>query len=102
MAKWTQSHVGRHRCEQSGQVLYANLVSDTLWSGGGSSNAEIIQSHIFVPIAIVTLGPINIDRQSFLNILGEHLLDRLGESLSSVSGDRRKTTLLLQRPSVLM
>ena len=40
---------------------------------------EIIQSHIFVPIAIETLGPINMDGQRFL--------DSLGECLSSVSGD---------------
>ena len=40
MAKWTQSHVRRHRCGQSGQLLHANHVSHILWSGGGSSNKE--------------------------------------------------------------
>ena len=35
--------------------------------------AEIIQSHLFVPIAIETLGPINTDGQRFLDSLGEHL-----------------------------
>ena len=40
MAKWTQSHVGRHCCGHSGQLLHANDVRDTLWSGGGTSNAE--------------------------------------------------------------
>ena len=44
-----------------------------------AKHAEIIQSHIFVPIAIETLGPINMD--------GKRLLDSLGERLSSVSGD---------------
>ena len=40
MAKWTQSHVGRHCCRHSGQLLHANHVSDMLWSGGGTSDAE--------------------------------------------------------------
>ena len=40
MAEWTQSHVGHHCCGHSGQLLHANYVSDTLRSGGGSSNAE--------------------------------------------------------------
>ena len=44
---------------------------------------EIIQSHLFVPIAIETLGPINMDGQRFL--------DSLGERLSSVCGDPRET-----------
>ena len=56
--------------------------------------AEINQSHIFVPIAIETLGPINIDDQRFL--------DSLGERLSSVSGDPRDTTFLYKRLSVLV
>ena len=64
-------------------------------SGGGSSKrkrakyAEIIQSHHFVPLAIETLGPINMD--------GERFLDSLGECLSSISGDPRETTFLYQR-----
>ena len=40
MAKWSQSHVGRHCCGHSGQLLHANHVSDILWSCGGSSNVE--------------------------------------------------------------
>ena len=56
--------------------------------------AEIIQSHIFVPIAIETLGPINMDGQRFL--------DSLDERLSSVSSDPRETTFLYQRLSVLI
>ena len=35
--------------------------------------AEIIQSHIFVPIAIEFMGSINMDGQRFLDILGERL-----------------------------
>ena len=56
--------------------------------------AEIIQSHHFVPIAIETLRPINMDGQRFL--------DSLGERLSSISGDQRETTFLYQRLSVLI
>ena len=55
---------------------------------------EIIQSHIFISIAIKTLGPINMDDQRFL--------DSLGKRLSSVSGDQRETTFLYQRQSVLI
>ena len=54
--------------------------------------AGIIQSHHFVPIAIETLGPINMDGQRFLDSLGEHL--------SSICGDPRETTFLYQRQSV--
>ena len=48
--------------------------------------ADIIQSHVFVPIAIETLGPINMEGQRFL--------DSLGERLSSVFGVPRITTFL--------
>ena len=100
MAKWTQSHVGRHCCGHSAQLLHANHVSDILWSAEAAATrkranyAEIIQSHLFVPIAIETLGPINMDDQRFLNSLGERL--------SSVSGDPRETKFLYQRLSVLI
>ena len=56
--------------------------------------ADIIQSHHFVPIAIETLGPINMEGQRFLYSLGERL--------SSISGDQRETTFLYQRLSVLI
>ena len=50
--------------------------------------AEIVQSHLFVPIAFETLGPINMDGQRFL--------DSVSERLSSISGDPRETTFLYQ------
>ena len=56
--------------------------------------AEIIQSHLFVPIAIETLGLINMD--------GLRFLDSLGERLSSVSGDPRETIFLYQRLSLVI
>ena len=58
-----------------------------------AKHAEIIQSHLFVPIAIETLGPINMDGQRFF--------DSLRERLSSVSGETRDTAFLYQRLSVL-
>ena len=60
----------------------------------GREYAEIIQSHHFVPIAIETLEPINMDGQRFL--------DSLGKRLSSISRDPRETTFLYQRLSVLI
>ena len=56
--------------------------------------ADIIQSHLFAPIAIETVGPINMDGQRFL--------DSLGERISSVSGDPIEITFLYQRLSVLI
>ena len=100
MAKWTQSHVGCHCCGHSGQLLHANHVSDILGAAEAASTrkrakyAEIIQSHHFVPIAIETLEPINMDSQRFL--------DSLGELLSSISGDSSEPTFLYQRLSVLI
>ena len=54
---------------------------------------EIIQSHIFVSIAIESLEPIN--------MYGQRFLESLGERLSSISGDPR-VTFLYQRLSVLI
>ena len=45
--------------------------------------SEIIQSYLFVAIAIEILGPINMD--------GERFFDSVGERLSSVSGDPEKS-----------
>ena len=56
--------------------------------------AEMIQSHHFVPIALETLGSINMD--------GQRILRSLGERLSSISGDPKETTFLYQRISVLI
>ena len=56
--------------------------------------ARIIQLHIFIPIAIETLGPISMDFQRFFDSLGNHL--------SSVSGNPRETLFLYHRISVLI
>ena len=62
LANWSQPDMGRHSCRHHGKR---------------EKYAEIIQSHIFVPIAIETLERIKID--------GQRLFDSLGERLSSVS-----------------
>ena len=100
MTKWTQSHVGRHCCGHSASS-YTPTTSMTPCGAAEAAAtrkrakyAEIIQSYLFVPIAIETLGPINMDGQRFL--------DSLDERLSSVSGDPRETTFLYQRLSVLI
>src|SRR6218665_3995676 len=49
-------------------------------------------THVFVPIAFETLGPVNAE--------GAELLSELGRRISSVSGDQRETNFLLQRLSI--
>ena len=100
MAKWTQSHVDVTVVD----TLSSSYMPTTSVTPFGAAEAaatrkrakyaEIIQSHLFVPIAIETLVPINMDGQRFL--------DSLGERLSSISGDPRETTFLYQRLSVFI
>ena len=54
--------------------------------------SELAKSHIFVPIAIETLGPICSQGLSFLRDLGRRM--------SAISGDIRETAFLFQRLSV--
>ena len=51
-------------------------------------------THIFVPVAIETLGPVNAEVLSFL--------DQIGERLSAVTGDPRESSFEYQRLSVLV
>ena len=53
---------------------------------------EITRSHIFVPLAIESLGPINAEGLAFLH--------EIGRRLARVSGDNRETAFLMQRISV--
>ena len=59
-----------------------------------SKYAGLPASHLFVPIAIETLGPINEDGHSFLS--------ELGWRLSTMSDDRRESFFLFQRISILI
>jgi len=56
--------------------------------------ACLAQSYIFEPLAFETLGPINISGQIFFN--------ELGRRISLVSGDKRETSFLFQRLSVVI
>src|SRR6218665_3475169 len=49
-------------------------------------------THVFVPIAFETLGPVNAEAAEFLS--------ELGRCISSVSRDQRETNFLLQRLSI--
>jgi hypothetical protein len=53
---------------------------------------DIIRSHIFVPLAIESMGTINKDGLAFIH--------EIGRRLSSVTGDNRETAFLLQRLSI--
>ena len=56
--------------------------------------AGLPASHLFVPMAIETLGPINEAGHSFLS--------ELGRRLSTISDDPRETFFLFQRISILI
>lgn len=55
--------------------------------------SDISRTHLFVPIAVESLGPIN--------SAGVDFLTTLGKLLSEKSGDPRETTFLFQRLSVI-
>ena len=59
-----------------------------------SKYAGLPASHLFVPIAIEILGPINEAGQSFLS--------ELVRRLSTISDDPRESFFLFQRISILM
>ena len=56
--------------------------------------ASIANTHIFVPVAIETLGPICSRGLSFLV--------EISNRLAAISGDARETSFLFQRASVLI
>ena len=57
-----------------------------------SKYASISATHIFVPVAVETLGPWNLEGLNFIK--------ELGRRLSRVTSDPRETSFLLQRISV--
>ena len=59
-----------------------------------SKYASLPASHLFVPIAIETLEPINETGQSFLS--------ELGRRLSTISDDLRESFFLFRRISILI
>ena len=56
--------------------------------------AQIVNTHIFVPLAFETLGPINAKGASFLS--------ELGHRITACTGDPRETSFLFQRLSVII
>ena len=52
------------------------------------------RTHIFVPMAVETFGPINADGLSFL--------ERIGDRLSSVIEEPRESSFVFQNQSVLV
>ena len=54
---------------------------------------DIARSHHFVPFALESMGPLNAEAHS--------LIAELGSRLAEVSGDRRETSFLYQRLSVI-
>ena len=58
----------------------------------GHKNAEISATHIFMPLAVETLGVWEEEGLSFLK--------ELGRRTSLLTGERRETVYLLQRLSV--
>src|SRR6218665_1120309 len=80
----------------------ASYLSQTAISAGSAAEQAAVRktakyallpaTHVFVPIAVETLGPVNADNAEFLS--------ELGCCISSVSGDQRETTFLLQRLSI--
>src|SRR6218665_2733464 len=80
----------------------ASYLSQTAISAGSAAEQDAIRktakyellpaTHVFVPIAFETLGPVNAEGAEFLSVLGRRI--------SSVSGDQRETNFLLQRLSI--
>ena len=85
-------------------TLASSYVSVTATRVGGAADAaaerkslkyaSITNTHIFVPVAIETLGPISSQGLSFLM--------EISNRLATISGDARATSFLFQRVSVLI
>jgi hypothetical protein len=53
---------------------------------------ELEKTHMFIPLAFETLGPINRKATSFIS--------ELGQRLTSISGDQHESSFLFQRLSI--
>ena len=56
--------------------------------------SDILRTHLFCPIAVETMGPVNQE--------GSRFLDKLGNLLSEATGDNRETSFLYQRISIII
>ena len=91
----------RDRCLSAGRLLYAVSAAREAGSAAEAAAArksakytEMVTNHIFQPIAIESLGPINASGCTFLK--------NLRRKLSSQSGNDREASFLFQRISVLI
>ena len=80
-----------HTCPPAPQVVVVQLRQRQRRTAKYST---ISTSHIFIPVAIETLGPIN--------ELGETFLAQVGKLLSTKSDDPREPFFLFQRISVII
>ena len=72
----------------------AGAVAETAALRKSAKYASIATTHLFVPIAVETMGPISVAAMNFLTELGRRLTAR--------SSDTRETVFLFQRLSVLI
>ena len=82
-----QSHLPKTSCVSGAAAEDASLRKIAKYTG-------VRQRYDFVAIAVETLGPMNED--------GVNFLLEIGRRLSSISGDPRETSFLLQRVSVTL
>lgn len=79
------------------------LTASAAQSGAAAAIAEdrkmqkyhaFLQDHVFIPLALETMGPINTAGLNFISDLGRHL--------TLATGEQRETTYLFQRLSITM
>ena len=70
------------------------LAAEAAATRKSSNYAAITLTHIFVPVAIKTLGPVNAE--------GLRFLDQIDNKLSAVTADSRESSFLYQRLYVLV
>src|SRR6218665_19885 len=70
----------------------SNAAAEIATERKNSKYSELLNTHFFVPLALETLGPINIAGQSFLS--------ELGHGLILITGDNRETCFLYKCLSI--
>src|SRR6218665_2369792 len=97
-------HVGRHLVWDAMVVdtLASSYVQATAAMAGAAAEiaterkntkySDLLNTHVFVSLAMETLGPINITSQNFLR--------DLGRKLTTSTGDNRETCFLLQHLAI--
>ena len=83
--------VPRHMGRDSNYLATASITAGSVAEGAASRKdnkySAITQSHVLVPLAIETLGPINFRRLQFLSQLGDRLTAATPEKYHSYSND---------------